>query len=959
MLQTLVTADMAAQSDRLVPGQDCFVSRRGPHDGQLGVVVKSDSDTRRLKVNWGGKGGTAWHTVADVRNGFRKGHVVQDRPRSNTRTTLGAGTVVEYREIAGREMVLVQLHRTGESRWLPYEHLIRIRDPGWKYSNDARNEPELFRLKVLAYALDSWNQITGSLDRLDVDPLPHQIDLVHRIMTSDHTNWLIADDVGLGKTIEVGLLLAAMKRRRQARRVLVVCPAGVVRQWQDEMRYKFGEDFRIYGLDFNIGQPTHWVSFDKVIVSIDRAKSDFHSAIFGDSGFWDVIVFDEAHHLSKIEGASVTRRYRLAERLQLLTDSFLFLSGTPHQGKTDQFVNLLLLLRPDLKSRLSGMFGDPSVVAEVVLRNRKSQVTDAAGNFLFRGQDTNLVEVPLSDQARDFDRELRRYIRHGYAASAAGGVTGRAVGFVMTTYRKLASSSIAAIERALERRRARLAGEMSGSSSRMTRDRFEEIQDAFEEGEDGTDDLADLSDEVSILGAGVDPFFANEMQMLDELCMAAGIVKSDDWKLDEFLTKIVDPVQGKGLKLLVFTEYRATQDYLVDALEQRYPGSGVRSINGSMSLDEKRLHIDAFNDWAQFMVSTEAGGEGINLHYSCYMLVNYDLPWNPRRLVQRAGRLYRYGQTERVVVFNLVAQDGFDNKALGMLLNRVSTIAHDMTDVSSEFQEGLETEIVGELLERVDMAQILARNQDMEIDQRSEAEIDEAVRRAKESQSLQDRLFAQIEGYDPNATAAVHTFGPEEVLSFLEGVLPRRGVSIRERLHNGRVLALELPEEMRGRYSEFGGRTVVRVTVDRRLASRDERNVSMDFASVFFSDLIEFAKSPEFAGEHTCLAAPQRGVLGVYKVRWQNDQGLPRWEMLVPVFLPEHGEASPNPDFFGSLLLESNCPAAPPPPGSNVERRDTLERLRECAAAVLAERCTPLRHPNDLVLLAAADLYEE
>lgn len=364
---------MPTRSAHLVPGEDCFVAHRdaGSYDGQLGVVVQSDSEASRLQVRWGGKGGLAWHGVEELRNGFRAGHVVQDRPRSNTRTTLGTGTVVAHREIADREMVLVQLHRTGESRWLPFERLIRVRDAAWKYSNAAAGDAELFRLKVLAYALDSWNQVTGSLDRLDVDPLPHQIDLVHRIMTSDHSNWLIADDVGLGKTIEVGLLLAAMKRRRQARRVLVVCPAGVVRQWQDEMRYKFGEDFRIYGLDFHIGQPAHWVSFDKVIVSIDRAKSGPHSTIFGDSGFWDMIVFDEAHHLSKIEGAAVTQRYRLAERLQALTDSFIFLSGTPHQGRTDQFVNILLLLRPDLKSRLGAMFRDPSVVGEVVLRNRK------------------------------------------------------------------------------------------------------------------------------------------------------------------------------------------------------------------------------------------------------------------------------------------------------------------------------------------------------------------------------------------------------------------------------------------------------------------------------------------------------------------------------------------------------------------------------------------------------------
>jgi len=675
---------------------------------------------------------------------------------------------------------------------------------------------------------------------------------------------------------------------------------------------------------------------------------------------WDVIVFDEAHHLSKIERAAVTKRYRLAERLQQLTDSLIFLTGTPHQGKTSQFVNVLLLLRPDLKSRFATMHADPSVVGEVVLRNRKSLVTDAAGNLIFRGQDTKLVEVPLSDAAREFDLELRRYIRNGYTASEAGGVTGRAVGFVMTTYRKLASSSIAAIERALERRRARLAGELRSGADRMESVRFEELEDAFQEGDDGVDDLANLSEEVSALASGVDPFFANEMQMLDQLCAAARVVKTDDRKLAEFLTSIVDPVRGNRMKLLIFTEYRATQDYLVEALEHRYPGCGVCSINGGMNLAEKQRNINAFNDSVQFMVSTEAGGEGINLHYHCHMLVNYDLPWNPRRLVQRAGRLYRYGQSERVVVFNLMARDGFDNRALGMLLDRVATIAHDMSDVSSEFHEGLETEILGELLDRVDVAEILANNRDMETDARSEAEIEQAIQRAEQSRSMQDKLFAHIEGYDPNATAALHTFGPEEVLAFLEGVLPRRGIQIRDRLHNGRLLELELPEEVRGRYSEFGGRTVVRVTVDRRLAIRDKRNVSMDFASVFFSDLIEFAKSPEFGGEHANVLTPSEGALGIYKIRWQNDQGVPRWEMLVPVFVPsDGGSAVPNPDFFGSLLLGTEQTTSIGHPARSDSRHDSIERLRKCASAELEVRCTELRHPNDLVLLAAADLHDK
>ena len=207
----------------LIPGEGCFVARE--HERELGVVVSSkvEHQTPYVEVNWGANGTRKWHPAAELRNGFRPGHVVQDRPVSNTRKTLGTGTVRATQQIAGRDLVLVQFHDTGEARLLPYENLVRLRDARIKYQRaeaPGSDHGERFRLKALAYALDSWNQVTGAPDRLDVDPLPHQIDLVHRIMTSDQANWLIADDVGLGKTIEVGLLLAAMKRRRQARRVL-------------------------------------------------------------------------------------------------------------------------------------------------------------------------------------------------------------------------------------------------------------------------------------------------------------------------------------------------------------------------------------------------------------------------------------------------------------------------------------------------------------------------------------------------------------------------------------------------------------------------------------------------------------------------------------------------------------------------------------------------------------------
>ncbi len=944
----------------LVPRVGCFVSHKD--ESGLGVVVDQAVEGQKtyVKVSWGNLGTTKYHDVQDLRNGFRPNHVVQDSPASNTRRTLGTGTVQAIRSIAGRDLVLVQLHESGESRWLPYQNLVRLRDAKIKYQRAEADEPdsaERFRLKALAFALDSWNQVTGALDRLDVDPLPHQIDLVHKILTSDQTNWLIADDVGLGKTIEVGLLLAAMKRRRQARRVLVVCPAGMVRQWQDEMRFKFNEDFLIYGSDFSISQPSLWSRYDKVIVSIDRAKADLHRSIFEDSGDWDVIVFDEAHHLSKIERQAVTQRYQLAETLRSHTDAFIFLSGTPHQGNTVQFLNLLLLLRPDFARRFANVFTDPSAVAEVVLRNQKSLATDTNGNFLFRGQDTHLVEVPLSDSAKDFDQQLQEYLKHGYAASESAGITGRAIGFVMTTYRKLTSSSIAAIERALQRRLARLQGTDVNRAPSDTRLLLTELDDAFLEGTDARDDLEDVSDQVAGMATGANPFFSGEQAQISELLIAAGEVKKADYKLEQFLREIVDPLQSEGLKLLIFTEYRATQEYLAGTLGRRYPAQKVAQINGSMSLDEKRRNIEEFNETSAFMVSTEAGGEGINLHQQCHLMVNYDLPWNPGRLVQRAGRLYRYGQQERVIVFNLMADDGFDNRALGMMLKRVYHIARDMAEVSSEFQEGLETEIVGELLERVDIASLLAANKNLDINH-SESDIIEAVARAKEAKSQQERLFSHVEGYDPNATTALYTFGPQDVLLFLEGILRYRGIRIRERLYNDRVLELELPEDLRGRFSEFPARgTVVRVTGDRQLAMRLSNVAPMDFKSVFFSFLIDFAKSPEFKGEYATLLGPESGTLGLYKLRWQNDQGVPREEALLPVFLPEsNGRTRPNPEFFGSLILEPAEKCEPMNQADVNARTEILKLLDLSGHSELAGRCTSLRHPNDVVLLAAVDL---
>ncbi len=937
----------------LVPGQGSWV-RRPATPGQFGQVLgqRGAADRPELRVKWRDR--EEWVPLADLRSGFQSGWAVQDVPISSTRKPLGPGRVIGNRALGEREQSLVQLDSTGHSVWLPYENLRRIKDARHRYVRGETNlsdHPERFRLKLLAHALENWNSLTGSLDRLDVDPLPHQIQLVHRILTSGNYNWLIADDVGLGKTIEVGLLLAALKRTNRARRVLVVAPAGLVRQWQDELKFKFGEDYLIYGHDFEINRPDHWRLYDKVIVSLDRAKRDDHMASIRQAGGWDVVVFDESHKLSRYADGSRAQRYRLAEMLRPLSDAFLLLSGTPHQGYVDRFMALLELVRPDLAPQIQTLEANPEIVREMILRNRKSDVTDADGNFIFRGHQVHRVPIEPSAETREFQTLLNDYLRRGYRAGDAGGTAGRAIGFVMTTYRKLASSSIAAIQNALERRLDRLRGETRETSGLPSTQGQLELEDLVE----GGDDQDDLARTASVTRA--QEFFDHEHDMLTALIAKAGVVRAQDEKLRIFLEQAADRLVAAGKKLLVFTEYRATQAYLKEALEARFPQAGeVLQINGSMKLEDKLESIRKFNEGENvFLVSTEAGGEGLNLHHACHVMINYDLPWNPARLVQRIGRLYRYGQKETVVVVNLHARDSFDNAAIDLMMARVAQIAQDMAPVGTEYNDRLHADILGNLLENLDLAAILQAASSMEVS-RTREQIEEAVAHARRAQAMQEEIFAHVDGFDPNALGGTIGFTMNHVGTFVRRMLPLAGIAIERESHDGAVLELRLPENQRGAHPEFDQRTVVRITTDRRLAQRLGDVLLLDFESAFFRHLVDLAQSQRFDGLYASMAmGPDvRGVLGAFKVRWQNDQGEPLTEEFLPVFLGSDGRTEINPPFFASLLLEG-APSVPIPNAPATDRDAAFQLLVDRANRRLAEECTRFKHPNGLVYLAAAD----
>lgn len=855
---------------KLTPIVDCWIE--DVRSNRIGHVVRHDANG--IIANFGPEIGELRVPEGSWGSGFQPGFIVQDVPLSAVRKTLGLGTVIATRSIGDSQLVAVQIHETGETRWFPFERLARIMDPRLQYlraQERFEDSGERTALNLMSHALRTWNEATGALERLDVDPLPHQINLVHRIVGSGTTNWLIADDVGLGKTIEVGLLLGALERKQNLRRILVIVPSGLTKQWKTEMQTKFNRSFKIYGRDFEVEQSGDWP--DHVIASLDLVKPrtsddeglDFTTR-FGAllaAASWDIVIFDEAHRLSRDEAGRQTLRFKLASALRRRTDALLLLSGTPHQGDVGKFQSLLKLVRPELSEEIDDLDEDPGFVADIVLRNRKIDVVDAEGKFIFHGVLVRLANIPNSPETIELERRLSDYLARGYqAGDKIGGMSGRAIGFVMTIYRKLASSSVWALLVAMRRRRARLSGLATVAS-----DSPEYFEGDVAEIADGEDDAAGRDYGTA------SSFFAEELDAIDTLIDQAEACLLADRKLLELLGVVGDLVLSQRKKLLIFTEYRATQDYIQRKLMEDL-GVGSVLINGGMKVDEKQASIDAFEGEIDVLISTEAGGEGINLQKNCHVLVNYDIPWNPARLQQRIGRLYRYGQLQKVVVVNLTSTDTIDNDILTSVLTRLEYVVKQMASVSSEYDDRHRSEVLGDLLDRIDINDLLdqARNGPVE---RTAERIDRAIDQAQRARLLQDDILSGASSLSSESWLHLGSFTTLDLANFIKRAASLSGIEVTPGDDPERF-DLRLGEDFRGRFPEFGGRTVVPCRTRRNGAVTGNR-VLLDFSSSFVRFLVDYVSRPEFGGGYGIIAATDMApLLAAVVVHYQNEQGEPR-----------------------------------------------------------------------------------
>lgn len=875
-----------------VPG--CWVSQTLP-DGESerrGIVKMAISKESgdQLQVHWfSPERKLGYLDASTVRSGFRNGmDVVDDNPSSGARS-LGQGVVMQQRILAGSEQVLVDFPERGERHWLPYQYLRQVKGVRHRFctaQEGQAHDAERMRLRMLAYAIKVWNENTGALSHLGIDPLPHQIHLVHRILASGDFNWLIADDVGLGKTIETGMLLHAMRQRDLVKRILLITPAGLTKQWKEELYDKFQlDEFRIYGEDFFIDEPREWKMHDFVIGSMDRLKQADHLESLLQAERWDLVIFDEAHRLSRRQyGLKLdsSERYDLAKHLRGHTDNILLLSATPHQGMQDKFVALLELLRPDRRTELMALNLKPEILHDMVFRNHKADVTDAEGNFIFQGKITRALQVPSSRESIDFDKTLQAYLRKGYDAGESLGRTGNAIGFVMTVYRKLAASSAAAIHRALCNRLQRLLDDQAKSIA-----------------EDEPSDERYFGEWEEQFATEAREFFAGEVQMLQALIAEAGALKANDLKLKLFIEDIIGKIDAVNSdeKVLIFTEYRTTQDYLRNALADHYGSDRVDLINGSMQHADRREAIKRFEGQGRFLISTEAGGEGINLQSKCNVMVNYDLPWNPMRLVQRIGRLYRYGQKKKVVVFNIQQADSLDQSIVDLMYERIDSVVTDLAEVQKhEFNDGLKDEILGQLAELIDVESILQEATKLGIE-RTRERIDEALKQARTAAAKQQELFVHAATSAPGEFRDELEITTDHLYSFVLGMFDQLGIEIAERSHKERLLRIRVSDQvMREMGLSRKAPQRMDVTLDRMLAANRPGTHMLDLNSKLMQYLLGKACEYDFGGLAAKLKAPElgEGALIGAMLRWQGPQGKRMRQEFVAIQIAD-GRAMMNP----------------------------------------------------------------
>lgn len=524
----------------------------------------------------------------------------------------------------------------------------------------------------------------GILSKLSsgVIPLPHQLHVLNRAVSDNNVRYILADEVGLGKTIEAGLIIEELKARGLIKRILVVCPTGLVTQWSIEMEEKFGEKFRIilpedYDTIRKITDNNDvYGQFDQVISPMDSIKplekrigwteerieqyneERIYSII--NSG-WDLVIIDEAHRVAGSTGE--VARYKLGNLLAAASPYLLLLTATPHNGKTEPFLRLIRLVDEKAFPNMKAVVKEQ--VAPYVIRTEKREAIDNNGNLLFKNRNTHIVELHWDErhsQQRKLYEMVSSYVSKNYNKALRNRGKNMWVIFLLIMMQRLVTSSTTAVRQSLQKR-IKILEEQAFRYESMTEAEFVEI---------------DLEENMEEAIAAISMDIKSEIEDLNQIVAVAQQAEYQylDVKVEPLLS-IVDDIfaEDKNRKLIIFTEFVATQQYLSKLLKDR--GYSTSLLNGSLSIEERNLVLAEFREETNILISTDAGGEGLNLQFANYM-INYDLPWNPMKIEQRIGRVDRIGQLRDVEIYNFVLADTVETRVKDVLEEKLSVILREI-----------------------------------------------------------------------------------------------------------------------------------------------------------------------------------------------------------------------------------------------------------------------------------------
>jgi superfamily II DNA or RNA helicase/DNA-binding XRE family transcriptional regulator len=612
---------------------------------------------------------------------------------------------------------------------------------------DFLGDPDHVRLVIEAERLSFGHLAnpTFAIETSLIDALPHQrIAVYEHMLPQPRLRFLLADDAGAGKTIMAGLYIRELLARRLVRRVLIVPPAGLIGNWERELRRLFSLRFRIIrGGDARQENPFAGAASDHLICSLDTLAGQAMFARLQEREVepYDLVIFDEAHKLSASRDADFTvrktDRYRLAEAIAGATTDdprwalswsarhLLLLTATPHMGKDFPYYALWRLLEPELLPTPDAFAQFPADErAKRFIRRTKEEMVHLDGRPLYtqRQSDTLGFDLTSGDVSEQTLYDCTTAYMRGFY-NRAQVLNKSAARLALGVFQRRLASSTYAVLRSFERRHERLEelitqlreGRLTFDQVRSAQRALRDVDDPFET-TTPDDEAAEMGRESHELGEdrllqlvvanSIGDLEAEQREVQGLIRLAREVLLTGHESKFEKLRDVIVGPDFKDQKLIVFTEHRDTLSWLLQRLEAMGFTGSVAAIHGGMDYRERESEVERFRKpavegGAQFLVATDAAGEGINLQF-CRLMLNYDVPWNPARLEQRMGRIHRYGQTHDVAIVNLVANQTREGQVIGTLLHKLEAIRRQM-------RSDKVFDVVGRLFENVSIAEYMAQ----------------------------------------------------------------------------------------------------------------------------------------------------------------------------------------------------------------------------------------------------------